>query len=412
MPVPSQPKRRVLGGKACELCNVLYNGSVTAQCTTPCPTDVSGFVCHLHGRCNRGACDCEDGYYGLHCTERCDRYGNAPCSGHGVCNTVSCVCDAGWHGDQCALLDCPIDMNRVMCGGHGTCESTSGLCHCDASWSGPACSIPFVACPTQYAYSLPCDALCPVGGSGQICNGRGECDTGLYGSGWCLCDAGFAGVDCALMCPISRQFICGGISRGLCTQIGTCDCREGTAGELRSRLSSRPDGDTYSSHGLYTVVFYTRQYFYGPNAALPLTTAVARAVARAVPSHGFCHCTSSANDGHWAGLTCTVCDSGWSDASCTAECPLGINGLHCSGRGTCTQGGLCSCYQDSVAGHWEGLLCDRCTAGYYGANCAEECSGGSCNACNGHGICADGQTRDGSCTCLQSSATGWWISLL
>ena len=78
----------------------------------------------------------------------------------------------------------------------------------------------------------------------------------------------------------------------------------------------------------------------------------------------------------------------------------------CSGHGQCTL--ACECYSDAKKGFWEGTYCSKCKLGYAGSECKVECEGGSCNMCNGHGICNDGVTGDGSCTCFSSEAQGFW----
>ena len=70
---------------------------------------------------------------------------------------------------------CPLD-----CSGHGDCLQSR--CQCHTGWVGPACRNP----------------ACLV----QDCRGRGVCDP----QSGCVCQAGFAGVDCGLELDSMRHF--------------------------------------------------------------------------------------------------------------------------------------------------------------------------------------------------------------
>lgn len=72
------------------------------------------------------------------------------------------------------------------------------------------------------------------------------------------------------------------------------------------------------------------------------------------------------------GATC------YTDNDCvTRDCDLGAPGPNGIAVGTCAP---------------------DCAPGRYGINC-EECPGGAGNACNGNGLCSDGDLGDGSCDC-------------
>ena len=54
---------------------------------------------------------CNDGFYGLECTQRCPSVTTAPCSGHGVCDSGiygsgTCTCDVGYTGADCNVGGC------------------------------------------------------------------------------------------------------------------------------------------------------------------------------------------------------------------------------------------------------------------------------------------------------------------
>jgi len=85
------------------------------------------------------------------------------------------------------------------------------------------------------------------------------------------------------------------------------------------------------------------------------------------------------------------------------------SGLSCAGHGQCNLNtGNCSCYAETLHGFWDGLMCDRCQPGYHGPRCTEMCPGGACDPCTSRGICHDGLTGNGTCTCAFNATAGYW----
>jgi len=116
------------------------------------------------------------------------------------------------------------------CGGHGQC--LSGWCECDAHWSGQVCEhfVGTVVDPLPYALSADgTETLLADGGPDGLegcakfneCNGHGEC-----GVGFCRCDAGWSGADCATKAICHAD--CNSPS-GRCLA-GLCVCEQGFAG--------------------------------------------------------------------------------------------------------------------------------------------------------------------------------------
>ena len=116
------------------------------------------------------------------------------------------------------------------------------------------------------------------------------------------------------------------------------------------------------------------------------------------------HSANCSSNGDFACGSCT-CDNGWTgtDCSCsTNDCPLGPNGIMCSGRGQC-ECGHCLCYQPNNT--VSGISNPRIV----GSTC--ECSNYECNTdsnglvCSGRGrcTCSNGQY---SCQCDNSTLTG------
>eukprot|EP00906_Rhabdomonas_costata_P014781 RCo021216 len=114
----------------------------------------------------------------------------------------------------------------------------------------------------------------------------------------------------------------------------------------------------------------------------------------------------------WRGEGCTDCLPGYYGASCQQQCPGGPCNT-CGQHGVCSDGftgtGRCTCFSDRVNGYWTGLGCDRCQSGYFGLGCQRQCPGYP-DVCAGRGVCSDGALGNGTCTCLSNSLTGYWSS--
>lgn len=203
--------------------------------------------CSNHGTCDdsRGVCKCLDywmtsdgygnagtrgdcGFRSSGTTSTCP--GEPACLGHGTCSgppNYRCDCENGRSGPDCALLDCPVGKSwfslptsansahaNAMCSDMGTCNQSTGSCHCADGFTGGACE--WMTCP---------------GHPYNTCNGNGECvdmaklaehnrvngvlTPFTYGSNlnnaltWdhdqvfgCLCSDGWEGYDCGKQsCP-------------------------------------------------------------------------------------------------------------------------------------------------------------------------------------------------------------------
>ena len=152
------------------------------------------------------------------------------CSGHGSCGAYDvCECDEKFLGGDCSQRQCPYTRAWVdtaqndndahyyaECGNKGSCDRVTGVCLCDAGYTGSGCRR--MGCPSF------------IGGQGSetptTCSGHGTCEfieeladdvddkriagaaNRLY-TAWdqekimgCKCDAGYEGHDCASrMCP-------------------------------------------------------------------------------------------------------------------------------------------------------------------------------------------------------------------
>eukprot|EP01060_Flectonema_neradi_P023526 TRINITY_DN3179_c1_g5_i1.p1 TRINITY_DN3179_c1_g5~~TRINITY_DN3179_c1_g5_i1.p1 ORF type:complete len:2352 (+),score=443.01 TRINITY_DN3179_c1_g5_i1:46-7056(+) len=119
-----------------------------------------------------------------------------------------------------------------------------------------------------------------------------------------------------------------------------------------------------------------------------------------------CECFEDSIKGHWdKASSCSTCSEGFSGIGCNNECPGGSCN-QCSGHGTCFDGitgnGTCLCDIN-----WVGTACDECNPGYFGADCTSECDGGAASPCNGKGTCFDGPSGNGTCDCIGNPLDGY-----
>ncbi len=65
----------------------------------------------------------------------------------------------------------------------------------------------------------------------SVCFGHGVCDGGSLGTGQCICQPGYAGPDCGVVCRGGPQAFCSG--HGACSAAdGSCICQDSAAGHF------------------------------------------------------------------------------------------------------------------------------------------------------------------------------------
>uniref|UniRef100_A0A8B9K8X7 Si:dkey-237h12.3 n=1 Tax=Astyanax mexicanus TaxID=7994 RepID=A0A8B9K8X7_ASTMX len=290
------------------------------------------------------------------------------CSDHGSCLHGRCHCSVGWTGTIC---ETPVSLCPEHCSGHGTFQSETSTCVCEANWTGPDCS----------------SELCT-----PDCSAHGVCIGGV-----CRCTEGWAGPGCEEAECVPR---CG--EHGVCRE-GKCECEQGWTGE-RCNIGELITACPHSCNGNGECVSGTCRCFpgflgpYCSRAACPVLCS-----GNGEYSRGRCQCYSG-----WKGTECDVPAGQCVDSQCAGHgmcvsglcvCNPGYKGESCDKCGETGCPGLCNnngrCVLDQNGWHC------LCQSGWRGAGCdvAMEtlCSDGKDNEGDGLLDCMDPDC------CLQSS---------
>jgi len=201
-----------------------------AVCPNNCTSSKHG-TCGLDESGRTQKCQCNEHFVGLDCSR--SEFCHLDCSHHGVCDesTGMCTCDAGWTGDGCETLSKCESLNR--CSGNGHCHA--GRCLCFAGFTSDDCSEP-VTCPKDCSNAGVCilgKCHCERGRTGPDCASvdsrfcKDNCHNhGICSLGKCVCEPGYEGESCETItpCPTSGpdNLPCGG-KNGVCN-FGRCFC--------------------------------------------------------------------------------------------------------------------------------------------------------------------------------------------
>ena len=404
-------------GPDCSLCAEGFERLESGDCAESACA-VEGDICEPGGRCvdvDGGdtwnlSCECDEGYTGELCEECADGFGSVEsgcaafacaedsCSGNGTCSdveadgafTVSCACDEGFTGDDCgALAEGYVELSdgsAVLdpcaaedCSGNGVCSwnevpgegdaaaTAVAMCACTLGYAGDQCE----ACDeANLFFDDEAEGLnCLLSECPESCRASetGSCDDENPENNLCVCDEGYAGIDCS-------------------------ECAAGYA--------ALADG------------------------------ACAALACNAESCNGNGVCTDAEAEGAWAvscacaegyiGDACEACAEGYvanADGACIFDSCTAAEGEPspaCSGNGTCEWDaeagapGACAC-----EGNFAGDDCGQCAEAYSGDDCATCAIGyfqlddGSCvenpcrsDSCNGVGNCSlDTATGGTSCMC-------------
>lgn len=492
----------------CSTCLAQFTGPMCSVSCAPLIRD--GNICSDNGVCIVGldgvsaVCSCSSGYYGVYCQLKCT--GDPPCSGHGNCSSTTapvCTCFRGWDGPACDVcaaayanstncdVPCPIDsVTGKICSGQGIC--IQGKCFCSStSVCGDVCNkfeCSFCPAPYELLRFGPNCANCPGLGppnavTQYACSGHGSCSFGKSGTGLCYCSFGYTGLACDQACPAasSADAICSGVSRGTCVLNSTsqpeCKCRGSFTGRYCESSCPAVDGAVCNGAGTCNSTTSTCSClpaWTGDSCDIPCMCNAAHGycnlnTCRMLPSAtgrctdcicygnftGLCFeckkgtqgvdCSGSCVNGTTVGTLC-ICNPYFGTESCSVQCPIGNNGIVCSGHGNCsdtyigdgrchcdnaagyfgldcgtycdptqncsklvnsqcnTDTGACECGNTLQTGYWKqssslSPACDTCSDQYWGPSCSDLCD------CSGHGSC---DRNTGLCFCYASSLQGYY----
>eukprot|EP00759_Apiculatamorpha_spiralis_P009053 PhF_6_TR15919/c0_g1_i1/m.24618 len=365
-------------------------------------------------------------YLGTHCDTRCPQVNGTICNGHGLCFR-----SVDTRGVERASCNCQASFNRnsqaIYCG--NACEveerETGGACTrsgCPYGFYGTKCTN---ICPGMYGYFewLPYAlagttyTTLSMNYTGDICSGHGSCTNDRLATGGCVCKLGYVGFNCSTKC---EPCIYGKCSSEVIT-LGRCICDPGAGGPACSKLCgvsalglcSVPRGTCDVATGSCNCdVMYIGQacQLTCPGSGIPCN-GHGTCVPNNLTTGAVCSCHASATNGFWAGASCLDCKPPYVGKFCNATCPGTSDVISCSGHGQCdgtVDPPRCLCTTDGYDGYWSGDSCDTCSSGYFGSSCREQCVGGACVPCSGHGVCDDGIQGNGSCTCYSSVSLGYW----
>ena len=385
-------------------------------------------VCHGHGTCVQGECECDENWFndGLRkCVNTCPSTNGTVCSGHGVCKlyggTPGCLCEIGYSGSSCEI-ECPgMASVGVPCNGNGRClpdfDTKTATCDCMDKFRGDDCGIECpgdiiacnghgtcddignCTCDTNLAWSLPsckCSDEFTCNRNGQ-CNSEEKCECfGNFGGDHCIeCKADYYGDDCDLFCnPYST---CNG--HGTCLVENNaikCTCN------LHTSKTINVDGATnvYTSYysessncgecedGYFPKQAIVDQYGMPSEFQVPCEYECEPSTCNfdagvcnpqyGAPNTHLCDCINPNVD---ESSMCTKCKDGWfpndqCNKYCVAsgtlppECDGTKDCVSCNGHGECNLDGQCVC-----------------TGGYTGDQCQIKCTSPNGQICGGHGTC-------------------------
>ncbi|ETP41946.1 TKL protein kinase [Phytophthora nicotianae P10297] len=315
------------------------------------------------------------------------------CFGNGKCGCApndltprTCSCVNGYAAPDCR--DCATGFFGEHC--KRTCEPCLNNGHCDSGLMGTGKCV----CPEGFDPDTRC-ATCLPGFYGDKCKRcpdcnfpHGNCDDGLMGSGRCSCAVGFDADNNCMECMSS-------FFGSTCQPCKPCDggkCNYGLLG----------DGECVCSEGFSSEsrCLECEKGFYGPSCT----------PCRTCNNHGRCNDTSSGDgscicdEGYTPESRCSLCDEGWDFNPMTMSCQCAPQhfGAHCRSCPICAPHGHCNSGVDGDGrcicdvGWSDSNNCVGCMSGYYGETCV------ACRKC-GEGRCDDGLHGSGKCNCHR----GW-----
>ena len=441
-------------GFLCDQCNTIDNetckGNCSAEyfgtrCEKRCFADLSYYnnnticdtlrenggkcdVCHGHGTCNNGECECDDNWFndGLRkCVNTCPSTDGTICSGHGVCKlfggTPGCLCEIGYSGSGCEI-ECPgMSTVGIPCNDNGRCnpdfDTKTATCDCQDKFRGVDCGIECpgdiiacnghgtcddvgnCTCDTNLAWTLPsckCSDEFTCNRNGQ-CNSEEKCECfGNFGGDHCIeCRANYFGDNCDLFC--NPYVTCNG--HGTCLVENNaikCTCNlhtsrvinVGGASNLYTSYYSESSNCGECEEGYFPKEAVVAQYGMPAEFQVPCEYECEPSTCNfdagvcnpqyGAPNTPLCDCVNPNVDPL---SMCTECKDGWfpndkCNKFCVAsgilppECDGTKDCVTCNGHGECNLDGQCVC-----------------SGGYTGDQCQILCTSANGLTCGGHGTC-------------------------
>merc|ERR1711871_916086 len=120
------------------------------------------------------------------------------CGGHGTCDTTSggrCVCEVGYAGKHCDMPSCNDENGIMPCSGNGYCDDETKICTCNPGYYELSCSRKFEEKCEGAGARLNCtvdECQCVTSNCMYGCSGHGLC----HEDGRCTCDQGYSGLGC------------------------------------------------------------------------------------------------------------------------------------------------------------------------------------------------------------------------
>ena len=385
-------------------------------------------VCHGHGTCNNGECECDDNWFndGLRkCVNTCPSTNGTICSGHGVCKlyggTPGCLCEIGYSGSGCEI-ECPgMASVGIPCNGNGRClpdfDTKTATCDCMDKFRGDDCGIECpgdiiacnghgtcddvgnCTCDTNLAWTLPsckCSDEFTCNRNGQ-CNSEEKCECfGNFGGDHCIeCKADYYGDNCDLFC--NPYVTCNG--HGTCLVENNaikCTCNLHTSRTINVGGATNVYTSYYSQssncgeceEGYFPKEAVVAQYGMPAEFQVPCEYECEPSTCNfeagvcnpqyGAPNTPLCDCVNSNVDPL---SMCTECKDGWfpndqcnkycvAEGSLPPECDGTKDCVTCNGHGECNLDGQCVC-----------------SGGYTGDQCQILCTSANGLTCGGHGTC-------------------------